>query len=165
MIIKGRVIRPERGKYVPKPKAVWPLTKSSIDEETGLFMDVSENEIPSSNGDSAVNEIGFEQYHAPIKLGQSPIFTGNDSSTQSFVILDYSSKILYWHGFSILFWIKIENETKTVDLPIMVSRRYKKSIEINPFYTLIESKEPLMTFLYYFSHHLDVIPKQEYKCK
>ena len=91
------ILHPKQMPYLPKPRALWPLTKSTLDEETGLFSDVSENEISSDNGDSAVNEIGFELYHAPTKLSQSPMFTGNDSATQSYVILDYRKKILYWH--------------------------------------------------------------------
>ena len=79
--------------YVPKPNAIWPLTKSTIDEETGFFVDVSENEIPSDNGDSTVNNIGFEVSHAQTKLFQSPMFTGNDSLSESYVVLDYRDKI------------------------------------------------------------------------
>ena len=123
------MINPTRRPYVAKPSALWPLTKSTLDEETGLFADVSETAIPSDNGDSAVRDIGFELYHAKTKLSQSPIFSGNDSVIQSYVILDYRNNILYWHGLSILFWIKIENknETKSDDLPIMVSGHISRS--------------------------------------
>ena len=123
------MINPNRRPYVAKPSALWPLTKSTLDEETGLFADVSETAIPSDNGDSAVRDIGFELHHAKTKLSQSPIFSGNDSVIQSYVILDYRNNILYWHGLSILFWIKIENknETKSDDLPIMVSGHISRS--------------------------------------
>ena len=117
------MIIPSRRPYVAKPSALWPLTKSSLDEETGLFTDVSETAIPSDNGDSAVRDIAFELHHAKTKLSQSPIFSGIDPVIQSYVILDYRNNILYWHGLSILFWVKIENKnaTKSDDLPIMVS--------------------------------------------
>ena len=117
------MIIPSRRPYVAKPSALWPLTKSTLDEETGLFVDVSESPIPSDNGDSAVRDIGFELYHAETKLSQSPIFSGSDSVIQSYIILDYRNNIKYWHGLSLLFWVKIENRNKTKanDLPIMVS--------------------------------------------
>ena len=96
------------------------MTKSTIDEDTGLFSDVSLSEIPSNNGNSTVQNVGFELYHAPTHLKQSPIFDGSYSGIQSFAILDYREKILYWHGVSLLFWIKIENIDLTEELPIMV---------------------------------------------
>ena len=70
-----------------------------------------------------IETVAFELHHAKTKLSQSPIFSGNDSVIQSYVILDYRNNILYWHGLSILFWVKIENKnaTKSDDLAIMVS--------------------------------------------
>ena len=107
--------------YLPTPKALWPLNKNSLSQETGLFLDSTKTNIPSDNGISRKSQVAFDTLHTPVGLYGSSLFAGDgDSSGRSHVILDYTGHFSGWSGISLLFWIKVENRVFDHKLILMV---------------------------------------------
>ena len=107
-------------KYIPRPIALWPLSKNTIAEDNEMFINTFNNEQASSKYVSAINNLGLQSLHTPVFLQGSPYFSNEPIELQSRAVLGLSDAAVNWRGISILFWIRLDSHVPGNKRMIMV---------------------------------------------
>ena len=98
LTILDQVLRKKQLPYVPNPVGIWPLSKSSFITEPSDAMSVTHSSI------------SIDPLWSPAGFQGSPLLASARPPSSN-VVLDYTNTVASWPGITIMFWMRLDEET------------------------------------------------------
>ena len=107
-----QILRKNQQKYIPNPVGVWPLSKSSLTEESTTDMTVYEEDV------------GIDPLWTPAGFLGSPLLSPAYTILNSHLIVGYKNAMPSWTGLTIMCWLRLANAPAKSQV-IMVQQHFK----------------------------------------
>ena len=109
-IFPDQVLRKKQQPHIPPPLAIWELSKASFIEEQKTDMTFTPTKI------------GIDPLWTPAGFIGSPLFSSVWTKTDpnpSSIILDYKNPTPSWQGITIMFWLRVDEADKKMNIMVI----------------------------------------------